>query len=160
LIDKKLLSKVTSLLKKQRLIIATAESCTGGLLAHTFTNVSGSSDYFDRGIVTYSNRAKIELLDIPDVLFKEHGAVSSEVAKAMANAIRTKSKVDMGIATTGIAGPTGGTKEKPVGLVYIAVSTSEKTEAEKFQFSGDRLQNKDITCNAALQMILNTLTIQ
>ncbi len=158
--DKELLKKVTNLLKKQKLTIATAESCTGGLIAHTLTNISGSSNYFDRGIVSYSNRAKMELLDIPEVLFKKHGAVNPEVAEAMAEGVRIKSNVDIGIATTGIAGPTGGTKEKPVGLVYIAVSTSDKTEVKKFQFLGDRLRNKENTCIEALQMILNILTIQ
>ena len=158
--DKELLKKVTNLLKKQKLTIATAESCTGGLIAHTLTNISGSSNYFDRGIVSYSNRAKMKLLDIPEVLFKKHGAVSPEVAEAMAEGVRIKSNVDIGIATTGIAGPTGGTKEKPVGLVYIVVSTSDKTEVKKFQFLGDRLRNKENTCIEALQMILNILTIQ
>ena len=157
--DKELLKKVTTLLKKQKLTVATAESCTGGLIAHTLTNISGSSEYFDRGIISYSNTAKMELLDVPEYLLKKHGAVSEPVAKAMAEGARTKSNVDIGIATTGIAGPTGGTKEKPVGLVYIVVSTSDKTEVKKFQFLGDRLQNKESTCTAALQMLLNILTI-
>ena len=157
--DKELLKKVTTLLKKQKLTVATAESCTGGLIAHTLTNISGSSEYFDRGIISYSNTAKMELLDVPEDLLKKHGAVSEPVAKAMAQGVRTKSNVDIGIATTGIAGPTGGTKEKPVGLVYIVVSTSDKTEVKKFQFLGDRLQNKESTCTAAFQMLLNILTI-
>ncbi len=158
--DKELLKKVSMLLKKQKITVATAESCTGGLIAHTLTNVSGSSNYFDRGIISYSNTAKMELLDVPEELFRKHGAVSKLVAKAMAEGVRIKSNVDIGIATTGVAGPTGGTKEKPVGLVYIAVSTSDKTEVKKFQFLGDRLQNKESTCIEALQMILNILTIQ
>lgn len=158
--DKELLKKVSTLLKKQKITVATAESCTGGLIAHTLTNVSGSSNYFDRGIISYSNTAKMELLDVPEELFRKHGAVSKLVAKAMAEGVRIKSNVDIGIATTGVAGPTGGTKEKPVGLVYIAVSTSDKTEVKKFQFLGDRLQNKESTCIEALQMILNILTIQ
>jgi len=158
LMDKELLDKVSNLLKKQNLTVATAESCTGGLIAHTLTNISGSSDYFDRGIVSYSNNAKMELLDVPENLLKKYGAVSEQVAKAMAEGIRATSNVDIGIATTGIAGPTGGTKEKPVGLVYIAISASENTVVKKFQFSGDRLQNKEITCDAALTMLLNYLT--
>ena len=158
--DKELLKKVSMLLKKQKITVATAESCTGGLIAHTLTNVSGSSNYFDRGIISYSNTAKMELLDVPEELFRKHGAVSKLVAKAMAKGVRIKSNVDIGIATTGVAGPTGGTKKKPVGLVYIAVSTSDKTEVKKFQFLGDRLQNKESTCIEALQMILNILTIQ
>ena len=155
--DKELLNKVFINLKKQKLTVAIAESCTGGLIAHTLTNISGSSDYFDRGIVSYSNEAKSELLGVPEDMLKEYGAVSEQVAKAMAEGIRTTSNVDIGIATTGIAGPTGGTKEKPVGLVYIAISTSENTVVKKFQFSGDRLQNKESTCNAALQMLLDLL---
>lgn len=153
-----LLKNVSDQLKKQRLTIATAESCTGGLIAHTLTNVSGSSNYFDRGIVSYSNEAKMEVLGVPEDLLKKYGAVSEQVAKAMAEWVRTKSKVDVGLATTGVAGPTGGTKEKPVGLVYIAISTSKGTIVKSFQFSGDRLQNKESTCNAALQMLLDYLT--
>lgn len=158
MIDEKLLNKVSQQLKQKNLTIAIAESCTGGLIAHTLTNISGSSDYFDRGIVSYGNRAKIELLGVSERMLKEHGAVSKQVALAMAEGIRTKSKVDIGIATTGIAGPTGGTKEKPVGLVYIAISTSNKTEVKKFLFSDSRLQNKESTCNAALDMLLDYLT--
>jgi len=153
LIDEKLLKKVFTLLKKHKLTVATAESCTGGLIAHTLTNISGSSEYFDRGIISYSNKSKMELLGVPEYLLIKHGAVSSEVAETMANNVRTKSNVDIGIATTGIAGPTGGTKDKPVGLVYIAISTKNETTVEKFEFSGDRIQNKESTCNASLQML-------
>lgn len=155
--DTKLLNKVFTLLKSQNLTISTAESCTGGLIAHTLTNISGSSDYFDRGIVSYSNKSKMELLDVPKDLLIKHGAVSKEVAEAMADGIRIKSNVDIGISTTGIAGPTGGTEEKPVGFVYIAVSTKDDTQVEKFLFTGDRLQNKENTCEAALEMLLNIL---
>jgi PncC family amidohydrolase len=158
LIEEDLLKEVSDQLKKQRLTVATAESCTGGLIAHTLTNISGSSNYFDRGIVSYSNEAKMEVLGVPEDLLREYGAVSEQVAKAMAEGVKTKSNVDIGIATTGIAGPTGGTKEKPVGLVYIAISTSKGTIVKRFQFSGDRLQNKESTCNAALQMLLDYLT--
>jgi nicotinamide-nucleotide amidase len=157
LIDEKILSNVSAELKKQGVTIATAESCTGGLIAHILTNVSGSSDYFDRGIVSYSNKSKMELLDVSDELIKRFGAVSEEVAKAMAEGIRKKSNVDIGLATTGIAGPTGVTREKPVGLVYIAVATSDDTVVRRFQFSGNRLENKDSTCNAALDMLLDCL---
>jgi len=157
-VDGELLNKISILLKKQSLTVATAESCTGGLIAHVLTNVSGSSEYFDRGIISYGNRAKMELLGVSENVLKEYGAVSKEVAKAMAEGIRIKSNVDVGIATTGIAGPTGGTKEKPVGLVYIAISTFKNTEVKKFLFSGNRLQNKESTCNAALTMLLDYLT--
>ena len=150
--------KISNMLKNQKLVIATAESCTGGLIAHTLTNISGSSEYFDRGIVSYSNRAKMELLDVPEDMLKKYGAVSMEVAKSMAKGVRIKSNVDIGISTTGIAGPTGGSKEKPVGLVFIAVSTERNIVVKKFKFSGDRSQNKKSTCDAALDMLLDVLT--
>ena len=156
-IDGTLLNKISLLLKKQKLKIAAAESCTGGLIAHTLTNVSGASDYFDRGVVSYSNKSKTELLGVPERLIEKYGAVSNPVAKAMADAVRVKSEVDIGIATTGIAGPTGGTKEKPVGLVFIAISTKGNVVVKKFQFSGNRIQNKYDTCTAALEMLYDVL---
>lgn len=158
MIDGELPDKISNMLKNQKLVIATAESCTGGLIAHILTNISGSSEYFDRGIVSYSNRAKMELLDVPDDMLKKYGAVSMEVAKSMAKGVRIKSNVDIGISTTGIAGPTSGSKEKPVGLVFIAVSTERNTVVKKFKFSGDRSQNKRSTCDAALDMLLDVLT--
>jgi nicotinamide-nucleotide amidase len=157
LIDEQTLKKVSDLLKQKNYTIATAESCTGGLIAHSLTNISGSSDYFQRGIVSYSNEAKIELLDVSEDLLIKYGAVSIQVAQAMAESVRIKSNVDIGLSTTGIAGPTGGTNEKPVGLVYISISTFDETMVQKFEFSGDRLRNKESTCNAALQMLLNIL---
>ncbi len=121
LVDIKLVNKVSDELKKHQVTIATAESCTGGLLAHTLTNVSGSSEYFDRGVICYSNIAKMELLSVPEQLLTNYGAVSKQVAAAMAKAIQQRSQVDIGIATTGIAGPTGGTKDKPVGLDFSSL---------------------------------------
>ena len=155
--DEELLKRVTDLLIKQKLTVATAESCTGGLIAHTLTNVSGSSEYYGRGIISYSNTAKMYLLDVPENLLKEHGAVSEPVARLMADNIRTKSNVDIGIATTGIAGPTGGTKNKPVGLVFIAVSTKTKTIVKKFNFKGNRLENKNQACKSAIYMLIEIL---
>jgi PncC family amidohydrolase len=149
-----LIHRVSSILKEKRLSIATAESCTGGLIAHTLTNISGSSEYFDRGVVSYSNRAKVELLGVSKESLDRYGAVSEEVAKEMAEAIRVRSGVDIGLSTTGIAGPTGGTKEKPVGLVYIGISTRNKTLVKRFLFSGDRLQNKEKACEEALKLLL------
>ena len=157
MIDEQLLNKVSDRLKTLKLSIAIAESCTGGLLAHSLTNVSGSSDYFDRGIISYSNQAKQELLDVTEKMLQEYGAVSKQTAKAMAIGIKEKSKVDIGISTTGIAGPTGGTKEKPVGLVYIGIADSKNVFVKKFLFSGNRLQNKESTCNAALEMLYDNL---
>jgi nicotinamide-nucleotide amidase len=153
LIDKDTQLKISNLLKLKHFTIASAESCSGGLIANTFTNISGSSDYFDRGIVSYSNKSKMELLNVEEDILKEYGTVSEQVAKLMADGIREQSNVDIGISTTGIAGPTGGTLEKPIGLVYIAVSTSDKTIVKKFQFRGDRIQNKENTCNAAFKML-------
>ena len=150
----KLLEKISNILKIKDLKIAIAESCTGGLISHFFTNISGSSDYFERGIVSYSNESKIELLGVSEDILNKYGAVSSQVAKEMAEGVRCKSNVDIGLSTTGIAGPTGGTKDKPVGLVYIAVSSKDESLVNKFQFSGSRLENKDNTLNAALIMLL------
>lgn len=154
LLDITLVNKVSDELKKHHATIATAESCTGGLLAHTLTNISGSSDYFDCGIISYSNKAKIHLLNVPKQLLKTHGAVSEEVAAAMAKAIRKLAKVTYGLATTGIAGPTGGTNKKPVGLVYIALATRNTVVVKQFLFSGDRLANKESSCTAALELLL------
>jgi PncC family amidohydrolase len=158
LVDIKLVNKVSDELKKHQATIATAESCTGGLLAHTLTNVSGSSEYFNRGVISYSNTAKMELLGIPEQLLKNYGAVSKQVAAAMAKAIQQRAQVDIGVATTGIAGPTGGTKDKPVGLVFIGVSTKDTVVVKEFLFSGDRLANKDNTCTAALELLLETIS--
>jgi nicotinamide-nucleotide amidase len=158
LVDMNLVNKVSDEMKKYQVTVATAESCTGGLLAHTLTNISGSSDYFDCGVVSYSNKAKIELLGVKEQLLKKYGAVSKEVAAAMAKAIQKHASVDYGLSTTGIAGPTGGTNEKPVGLVYIGISMNEGVVVKKFLFAGDRLTNKDSTCTAALELLLETLS--
>ena len=157
MIDKQLLNKISDKLKNLKLSIATAESCTGGLLAHSLTNISGSSEYFDRGIISYSNQAKQELLGVSEKTLQEYGAVSKQTAKAMAIRIKDKSNVDIGISTTGIAGPTGGTKEKPVGLVYIGIADSTNVYVKQFLFSESRLQNKENTCNAALEMLYDNL---
>jgi len=154
MIDEQLLKKTSNKLKKKHLSIATAESCTGGLLAHTLTNISGSSEYFDRGVISYSNQSKINLLEVTENTLKKYGAVSEQTAREMAIGIKEKANVDIGISTTGIAGPTGGTKEKPVGLVYIGIADSKNIKINKFVFKGNRLQNKENTCNEALKMLL------
>ena len=156
----KLLNKVSDELKKQKVTIATAESCTGGLLAHTLTNISGSSEYFDRGVVSYSNKSKQELLGVPNQVLTQYGAVSKEVAESMASGIREKAMVQYGLATTGVAGPTGGTKEKPVGLVFISIATKDTVYVKDFLFSGDRLANKESTVTAALEFLVEILTKQ
>jgi PncC family amidohydrolase len=152
------INKVSDKLKKHKVSIATAESCTGGLLAHTLTSISGSSEYFDQGVVSYSNKAKKELLRIPEQLLKKYGAVSQEIAQAMAQAIQRRASVDYGLATTGIAGPTGGSKDKPVGLVFIGIAGKETVVVKKFIFSGDRLTNKEKTCTAALELLLEIIS--
>jgi len=157
LINEEILKKISNCLLDKKLKIATAESCTGGLIAHSLTNISGSSNYFDRGIVSYSNNAKHEILNVQKKLLEEYGAVSEPIAKKMAENIRKLSKVDIGISTTGIAGPTGGTKEKPIGLVYIAISTKKDIIVKKFLFRGNRINNKISTCNAALNMLYEYL---
>ena len=118
-----------------------------------FSNISGSSEYFERGVVTYSNQSKIEILGIPEEILEKHGAVSAETAEAMAEAARKISGADFGISTTGIAGPTGGTKEKPVGLVYIGVSTAKETYSKRLLFFKDRLENKGRFVQAALSLL-------
>jgi nicotinamide-nucleotide amidase len=133
--------------------MAIAESCTGGLIADRITNVSGSSEYFERGIITYSNKSKMDELGVLSELISKHGAVSQEVAEAMALGIRTTSNVDIGISTTGIAGPTGGSPEKPIGLVWIGYSDKEGTFALQFNFGGERRIIKERAVQAALELL-------
>ncbi len=129
---------VGKLLKERGETLSVAESCTGGLLSNRITNISGSSTYFERGVVTYSNNAKMEILGVKSETLKEHGAVSRETALEMVEGIKKLSKTDYGLAITGIAGPTGGSEEKPVGTVFIALSTPQKSEVFKYRFIGDR----------------------
>jgi nicotinamide-nucleotide amidase len=145
---------VGDLLRAGRLTIAVAESCTGGLLASRLTDVPGSSDYVDRGIVCYSNRAKIELLGLPESLIDAHGAVSEPVASAMAEGVRARSGVRVGIGVTGVAGPTGGTPDKPVGTVAIAAVVDDNARVRTFRFIGPaREQIKFQATQAALNML-------
>jgi nicotinamide-nucleotide amidase len=144
---------VGELLKLNGYTLATAESCTGGLLAGRITDVPGSSEYFLEGVVSYSNEAKAGLLGVPKKLIKEHGAVSEQVANAMASGIRKRAGSTFGVGVTGIAGPGGGSEEKPVGLVYIALADDTQTTARKFIFPGDRQFIRTLSVNAALDMI-------
>lgn len=144
---------VGELLTKRGLTIATAESCTGGLIARRLTSVSGSSNYFERGIVAYSNRAKSELLGVPEEIIEQHGAVSEQTAIRMAKGIREKSGTDLGLATTGIAGPTGGTPEKPVGAVYIALAAENACRVKRYNFSGMRNDITVLTSYVALSWL-------
>jgi len=143
---------VGDLLRERRLTIAVAESCTGGLLASRLTDVPGSSDYVDRGVVCYSNRAKTELAGVPEALIREHGAVSEPVALAMAEGIRARAGTNIGIGVTGIAGPGGGTEQKPVGTVAVAVVVDSETRVRTFQFFGGRDMVKFQAAQSALNM--------
>jgi nicotinamide-nucleotide amidase len=133
--------------------LAIAESCTGGYISHMITNISGSSKVFERGIICYSNESKIQLLNVDSEIIEKYGAVSESVANQLAFNIRVLSNTDIGIGITGIAGPTGGTKEKPVGLVYIGVSTSEKTEVHKFEFKADRIIFKKLVLGKIIEFL-------
>lgn len=144
---------VGELLRARRATIAVAESCTGGLLASRLTDVPGSSDYVERGAVCYSNRAKTEWLGVTEALLARHGAVSEQVAEAMAAGIRSRAGVTVGVGVTGIAGPGGGTAEKPVGTVAIAVQTDDDARVRTFQFIGGREMVKFQASQAALNMV-------
>jgi len=137
--------------------LAVAESCTGGLISQRLTEVPGSSVYFMEGVVTYSNDAKIRSLGVdPDMILK-HGAVSAEVAVAMAEGVRHRAETDFGLSVTGIAGPDGGTEEKPVGLVYIALSDDAHTEHRKLMLPGDRHLIRWRSSQAALDLLRRRL---
>ncbi|HKI77920.1 MAG TPA: competence/damage-inducible protein A [Ignavibacteriaceae bacterium] len=152
--EEELLEEVVArLLKERGLTISSAESCTGGGLGNILTNVSGSSVFFERGIVAYSNAAKVENLGVNEETITEHGAVSLEVARQMAEGVRSISGTDLGVSTTGIMGPTGATTGKPVGLVYIGLCDENVCTAKEFIFGDDRLINKQRTIQAALDMI-------
>jgi nicotinamide-nucleotide amidase len=144
---------VGNLLRSNRATLAVAESCTGGLITHRLTNIPGSSDYLDRGVVVYSNRAKVELLKIPGDLLATTGAVSAPVAEKMAASVRQISQSTLGLGITGIAGPGGGSEEKPVGLVFIALASAQGTVSEKYQFGGDREQIKMIAAHTAIDRV-------
>ena len=144
---------VGRLLIERGLTLATAESCTGGLLGNRITNVAGSSEYYLGGIVSYSDSAKMNLLGVSQETLKEFGAVSEETAQEMAAGARRVLQSDVGVSITGIAGPTGGTEDKPVGLVYIAVDVAGDVAVRKFVFSEDRRYNKELSAQAALNLV-------
>jgi len=144
---------VGRLLLEQRKWLAIAESCTGGRISARITRIPGSSRYFDSACITYSNRSKERLLGVPNALLIEKGAVSPEVAAAMAEGIRKKAGVDLGLSVTGIAGPGGGTPQKPAGLVFIALSDGEETIPERFQFHGDRETIQAEAAQTALEKV-------
>ncbi len=144
---------VGALLKQRRVTLAVAESCTGGLIGARITNIAGSSEYFDRVAVVYSNIAKIEMLGVPQEKIERHGAVSREVAAAMAQGIRQAAGTTLGLSVTGIAGPGGGTEEKPVGLVYFSLASDEGVKTSKKTFLGDREQVRSRAAQHGLDMV-------
>jgi nicotinamide-nucleotide amidase len=144
---------VGKLLCDLRWTVAVAESCTGGLLTSRLTDVPGSSGYVERGVVCYSNRAKVEMLGVSESLIAEHGAVSEQVARAMAEGVRSRAGTTVGMGVTGVAGPGGGTPEKPVGTVAIAIASASDARVRTFQFIGDREQVKYQAAQAALNML-------
>ena len=150
--------KVVKLLSKKRLNISFAESCTGGLLASTVTSISGSSKIFKIGLVTYSNQAKIKFLKVPKKIILKHGAVSYETCLSMVKNLNKISKTNIAVSITGIAGPKGGTKEKPVGLVYIGIKKGNKIIVKKNIFKNkNRSSIQKSTVNQALKMILDVI---
>lgn len=150
-------SVVAKLLIDRGFKLAVAESCTGGLINNRLTNISGSSQFLERGIVAYSNAAKVELLHVSENTIQKYGAVSLEVARQLAEGVKAISGSDIGLSATGIMGPTGGTENKQVGLVYIGICDSNICTAKEFKFGDDRLLNKDRTSQAALDMLRKNL---
>lgn len=145
------------LLKQRRLKIATAESCTGGLLADTITNVPGSSDYFVGGVVAYAYEAKVALLQVSWETLRAHGAVSRETVIEMAQRVRGALGADIGISVSGIAGPGGGMPGKPIGTTWIGLSTEQGEWARDFHWDGDRRANKESSAQAAIHFVLDYL---
>jgi PncC family amidohydrolase len=153
--EKSIQNTCAKVLIDKGLRIAVAESCTGGLLSCKLTDIPGSSAYFDRGFITYSNLSKIEMLGVSKETIDEHGAVSSETALEMAKGALKNSSADIALAITGIAGPTGGTVKKPVGTVFIALAAKTKVNCQKYNFSGNRLEIREQASIAALKMLLD-----
>lgn len=154
---KRLSSRIGRLLTAKALTVAAAESCTGGLLSHVLTGVSGSSQYFVGGVVAYSNQIKEMILGVNPNTLLQHGAVSEQTACEMAAGIREKFGTDIGLSTTGIAGPTGGTPTKPLGLVWIGFSTQENTRAIECHFKGGRTGVKTSTVEKVLTILMEDL---
>lgn len=150
-------TQVGNLLRERGLKIATAESCTGGLIAHRITNVPGSSDYFLGGVVAYAYEAKVAQLGVSWDTLHAHGAVSRETVLEMARGARTALGAEIAVSVTGIAGPGGGLPNKPVGSTWLGLVTPEGEWARHFVWSGDRLENKELSAEAGLQFILDYL---
>ena len=152
-----LAQRLRDLLVERKLSLAVAESCTGGGLGDAITDIAGSSDYFLGGVIAYANEVKERLLCVPSDMLRTHGAVSAEVAVAMAVGARRLLRADLALAVTGIAGPGGGTPEKPVGLVYVALATAEGSQWQRHIWSGNRRENKQASERAALEMLIHYL---
>ncbi len=146
--------QLADLLLKKRWMLATAESCTGGLIAAACTDLAGSSAWFERGFVTYSNAAKIELLGVDAALIAQHGAVSEEVARAMAQGALSRSRAQVAVSVTGVAGPTGGSAAKPVGTVWFGFASPTGVTTETRLFPGDRAAVREATVQHALQRLI------
>lgn len=151
--------KLVKILTQRKLTMGIAESCTGGLLSNRITNITGSSKVFLLGTITYANESKSKVLHVPTQLMKTRGAVSAGVAKAMAIAIRKLASASLGVSVTGIAGPSGQTKDKPIGTVFIGISSDKETFVSKLNFSGNRLEIKRKSTDKALTMLLNYLAV-
>ena len=155
---KKLSQKIVRLLRKKRLKISFAESCTGGLLSSTITSISGSSKVFTIGLIVYSNQSKISSLKVPKNIIRKHGAISYETCLAMVKNLSKISKTNLSVSITGIAGPKGGTKKKPVGLVFIGIKKGNKTLVRKYLFKNKKRTSIQIAAvNKALNLILSFL---
>jgi PncC family amidohydrolase len=150
--------QVGTLLRQRGWRLAVAESCTGGLIGHRLTNVPGSSTYYMGSITAYAYDAKVRLLGVSWGTLERHGAVSEETVKAMARGVRRVLAADVGLAVSGIAGPGGGTPDKPVGLLWIGLSTCETEIAARHIWDGDRLSNKKHSAEAALELLVNYLS--
>ncbi len=153
---KKLSQKIVKLLSKKKIKISFAESCTGGLLSNSITSISGSSKVFTFGLVTYSNQSKINILKVPKKIIMKYGAVSYETCLSMVKNLNKISKTNISVSITGVAGPKGGTKKKPVGLVFIGIKKNNKTLVKKYFFKNKgRTYVQKATVNKALNLILN-----
>jgi len=144
---------VGELLRQRHLTLAVAESCTGGLLGCHLTNIPGSSEYFEGGVIAYSYQAKKRILGVPASTLTQYGAVSPETAKAMAQGVRRLLRTDLALSITGIAGPAGATPDKPVGLAYVALSSADGDECRRHVWSGDRWENRRLSVRAALDLL-------
>ena len=151
--EKLLEEEIGDLLRKHKLKICVAESATGGLMSHRITNIPGSSEYFEGSIISYSNKMKTKLLGVKESTLRNYGAVSSKTSKEMAQGVKMEMDADIGLASTGIAGPSGGTSEKPVGLVYIGLAIKDVLVSKKYIFHGNRDKNKKSFSDAALSTL-------